>query len=432
MKNSGFGKYGWLLIVIGFLTMYCNTIMTTGINTIAPKLAEQIGQGADVLLSKTSLCGIFTALSCVVLGLIHNKFNCTRIIYMGGLMVMGIAILLVAFASKPWHFVAFFFAMPLGMSSSMGYGLSLIINNWFPRKKGLILGIVTVGVNVGSMTVNWLITALWNSIGVIGGFAVLSAFAFVPFILMFFIKDYPEMQGCFPDNEPVSSTYSLEELKKREHIITQTSPFTFRAIFTNMSFWFVTISCGVMIMVGIGIDSSLLAAALSFGDSWSFGMWLITIPALIGIPSSVIFGAIDTKFGTRLASILVCIFGIIALLIMYFHAHLWSVIIFIICYGAFNGAANNMYASLMISKFGKYDSARAFAFSFPIFTMIQRTGTWMSAVIPNIFGNYESTFFVFSACLLAALVLLLLLGDNCVGRSNVEVERDIITYKAKF
>lgn len=430
MKAKGFGKHGWLLIAIGFFTMFCGTIPSTAMNTIAPKIAELTGQNSEYLLSLTAFNGFFIAFMCIFFGYIQNKFHSGKLLFMAGRICMFSALALAGFITKPWQFVIFSIMISIGASASGGYGLSIIINNWFPHKKGIIFGMITVGINVGSMSINWLLSFFWDNIGVKGGFIVLSLISLIPFFLMLFLKEKPEMQGCFPDNEPCDKISSAEDLSVRDRIISKTSPYGFKTIIRNKHFWFATISCSLMVLVNIGIDSSIVNAALSFGDSWSFGMGLITILSIIGMPCSIILGTIDTKLGTRKAGIIVALFGIFSLMVTVFHEHMWSTVLFVISYGCFIGAVNNLFSSMLISVFGRHDFSKVFAFSNPIFALIQNLGTPLTALIPRIFGRYEATLFVFSGLLLIALIMLLLLGDECVGRSDEEVERDIAVYNA--
>ena len=89
-----------------------------------------------------------------------------------------------------------------GISCALGYQLApVMIARWFPKRKGIIMGIVTMGIPLCSGIATMMYQTGYKAMGSLGGFLpFIIVFAVALIILVCFLADTPAEKGFVPDN----------------------------------------------------------------------------------------------------------------------------------------------------------------------------------------------------------------------------------------
>ena len=192
--------------------------------------------------------------------------------------------------------------------------------SWFIRFRGRVLGIITLGSPLFSIIGTSLCNRIIAQMGgdyrpFYVGLAVL--LVLVGVLTVLFIRDTPEEVGLFPDgadhaprseqgNEDVNLTVGqVLGQKKSWLMICNYGSFTFviNACMGSMVAWFIHLALSNMDKVAAG---PMGGAVEMFGPMVLFvgqaSKWLM-VGAILGIPMSFIFGVIDDKLGTPVASV---------------------------------------------------------------------------------------------------------------------------------
>ena len=424
MKALHYGKRGWLLIVISAFTMFYATIGGVALNVIVPKFSELYGWSSTQLLAYATPIGFITAFSCLVFSYFTTKPKGGMRITTVSMLIFIVGISLWGFSTAPWQYFVCFTLVNVGGTGAAFYGLVILLGNWFPVKKGAVIGIVTAGANVGTMLIGWVFTWLWDTVGFRMSFVVLALTIAVPFILLLlFIRETPEQIGCYPDNDPSASLSALSAQKERNAIIDKTSPFTVRRLLHTKEFWTLFLSLSILKMMNQGVNSSVVPATVSFGNNWTWAMSTMTVFSIVAVPSSVVAGFIDTKIGVRKTSILVSLVGTVAMFASIFHGHTWSRILIASTYGFFLGSASNLTTSLLVTYFGRYDFKKALAVMEPAITLLRMLGVSLVAHTLETTGHYETSLAVFGVLSLAAAVMFLCTKEKHLGRTDEDIEK---------
>ena len=171
--------------------------------------------------------------------------------------------------------------------------------NWFIRKRGWALGIATMAFPIGTATFT---PATTNLIGIIGkeatftGMGVILAAIAVLGILV--IKPYPEDRGLSPDGIPLT-----EEERARMMAETQSdSSFSIREMFSYKETWFIIIANFFVYFMQTALMSQLIPRFLDTGIPMSQALFVMSTAAVIGIPISYLWGILDDKLTTPIAS----------------------------------------------------------------------------------------------------------------------------------
>ena len=137
-----------------------------------------------------------------LMGYCTDRFGPRVMLAFGGLM-SGLGFILLAQASNFWWFL-FVFVVFLSVGFRSGYNNASIaaVNNWFWRRRGLAMSIVSMGNGLGGASA-YLVGLLvfivgWRDACTILGITIIA----VVIPLSYFLKRAPEEMGLLPDGDP--------------------------------------------------------------------------------------------------------------------------------------------------------------------------------------------------------------------------------------
>ena len=207
-----FGRHGWTVAIYQVIWFFFMTGMTVdGLNVIVPQIAAFRGWNPDAVLSISSPASIIALFLVMVFGGLARKFGLKRTTVVTMIAAGVVTIAYGNAPSIPVYAVCLVLMVTLINAFSLVLGLS-ICTNWFPTKKGVVMGFTTIGMNLASALISQILNQLsahFNiaiAISIMGGVIIL-----VGILTQLFIKETPEEAGCYPDNDP----YVAEMLKQQ-------------------------------------------------------------------------------------------------------------------------------------------------------------------------------------------------------------------------
>lgn len=223
-------------------------------------------------------------------------------------------------------------------------------------------------------------------------------------ILAFFIiQNKPEDFGLLPDNDPAS----VEAVKAmKEEMENYKSPWTIKRILKDKDVWLSGIGYALLFMATVGLVSRFIPRAVSVGFEQSAATALLSIAALIGIVASYFWGVVDTKFGTKTASILLGAW-FVAGFILNICPGKPMFILSAVFLGCALGGNTNFSTSMCSSLFGRKNFQRAFNIVFPLSCTGRAAGTFLLGVILAATGNsFVAAYVVFMIGSIIAMITL--------------------------
>jgi MFS family permease len=210
--------YGWVILLLCFIAL----LTVQGIRLsfgafIQPWETEFSTTRGNISLIAT-LSFIVYGISQPIMGRLIDTFGVRTIISYSVLLV-GISTSLTFFVISFWQIIFLY-----GIISSIGFGgasnvaASVAVTNWFHRKKGLALGMMTAGMSAGQLLVVplclFLIVAFdWKvAVLILGSFLIIIVFP----LLIFFLRTTPSEIGEQPYGELKEETkeQTKEEINK--------------------------------------------------------------------------------------------------------------------------------------------------------------------------------------------------------------------------
>ena len=159
-----------------------------------------------------------------------------------------------------------------------------------------------MGSNVGSAISVYLWTFIFSRFGGLkGGMLAVGVIIMVFAVITFFIfRDVPEQMGLTPDNMPmteeeIAASRAKFEEKEKLHI---------GELLKQRNFWVDAVLFGVMGMVCAGLVSQMVTGLTQVGIEYDRAVFLFFVAGLIAIAMSYLFGWLDVKIGTKMATFL--------------------------------------------------------------------------------------------------------------------------------
>lgn len=410
-----FGRQGWTVAIYQVIWFFFMTGMTVdGLNVIVPKIAEFRGWNPDTVLSISTPASIIALFLVMVAGGLAKKFGLKRTTVVTMIAAGVVTILYGNAPSIPVYAVCLVLMVTLINAFSLVLGLS-ICTNWFPTKKGVVMGFTTIGMNLASALISQILNQLSEhfniaiAISIMGGVIIL-----VAILTQIFIKETPEEAGCYPDNDP----YVAELLKKQCAERSGESTVTYADTLKNPKTWIFGVAYGFFGLATVGIMSQLVGFfQITKGYDFQSALNVVTIAAVIGIVGSVLWGIVDQKIGTKKTSL---IFGIwycigILLLLSSNTVIMWLGIVML---GAGIGGNGNFPPSMAALIYGRRDFPICYSVMNTIVGVVRSLSFGVLAILRSISEGYTLPYVVFA--IIALVGGLMVIFVNVVPAVDVD------------
>lgn len=403
--------FGWGAISHSILSfILVNFFAANSLNIAFPAIAELRGFDYSNLLYFNTIGGFVGILVTLISRAAIQKVGVKLVIFVGAL-ISGIAFIL----------------MPLCTSQSV-CGLLVIINaftvvmynsttaftligNWFPRKKGFVLGLVTGAGAISALVLLPIFSNLNDSVGIVKAmlcFGVLQiAFAVST---LFWIKNTPAEAGLYPDNMPMTA----EEEARFVGQTGEKSPWSVTRVLKNKRFLLYSIGWGLSATCLIGIMTSAMPIMLSKGASQATVLAVVSSSGIIGFAGSTLSGVTDTKFGTVNTSVVTLALQALGALIMGI-AGQGQVALMLAGYVALvsvSQTSNNLLSSQLITVAGARHFNAVFGVAWAIIYGLRALGSTICGWSLSNFGDYTPALYIFVALSVLALILVRLVGTE--------------------
>ena len=417
LTNSKFGPWGWSMILYAFLLYYFWAgLSVDALNVYPEAFAALHGWDPNVLLGFATPAGIIGVLGGIVFGRLIMKTG-ARNLSAVTLIVTGLIYILFGRVSSPTMFLV---CLTLFTFMANAFGLivtSTLMNNWFPRKKGIALGWATMGAPLCTATFVAILSGLFGKFGVPTGCTIVGVVVVIfGLASLVWVKDYPHDVGAYPDNIKAEG---VDFKAQAEAVRSHKSAFTVSKLLRDKDMWCMGLGFGLLWMVTVGIVSQFVPRMISVGNSQPAALMMLTAAAVVGLFGSYFWGWLDQKVGTKPASVVYSASYIIALLLLIFAKLPIFTYIAIVFVGLGIGGLLNLMPSMVISVYGKYDFTAANSLVSPIASLLQKFAFLIMAVLLGVSGgDYALPYGVFIVLDVIGAALLLCVTGKCKGKQD--------------
>jgi len=284
--------------------------------------------------------------------------------------------------------------------------VTMLIGNWFPRRKGTVMGIVTIAFPiVTGICLNLFMVHFYSLLGSGASLLKAAVSAFAPYwalalagiiICAVFLKDFPEQVGAYRDNEQSFTPEMANQMLQAELEARKKSVWKRSKIWGCLDWWLLAIpnslllSCAIAMMVQIvpvlmGYNEQLRVLAIPSFSLMSQGYSAVLFGlAVFATAGSWILGVLDTRFGTRFAMTVTAVFMLISGILGSID-NVWCVVVACWLLGIFMGAASDFGLSAVVRYWRQEDFPSVFSGAPPL-------GTVVGAAFPFIIASIAARF----------------------------------------
>ena len=419
--------YGWVVAIsCSLLAFSINAMGNNSLSFYVAPLSEslQISRAALNFFLFTVGAIVRTVLG-FFYGIIVKRIGTKTLMWIGCLLAVGAY--LVFSCAKNALFIALGSGL-YGLAHALGTfsAYNAIINHWFIRRKGIVLGLVNTSVGLGGMLINplasyWISSAGWNSSFLYT--ALLIAAIALPALCL--IKVYPSEKGLLPYGY---TNIEHEQIKKSLPV---QEKLQFTQVLHTLRFWLIAI---LQFLIGFGVSQAFSSIIPHLNN-------LNVNETLLSGTLSILF-ALGTTLGNFASGIVFDHFGLRALFASISSLQFTGIIlacflsassspvllsICVICIGYGNslslGTLNHLIHCVYQGEAIHFPAI--FSCLFAISNAGSILGSPFSGWLFDLSGSYRSSFILAGICLLIVLLLanlVISLGRRCFLQASKSVK----------
>ncbi len=316
--------YRW--VVFGLCALMIFFVLGFGSSTKATYLkaiCDDLGFDRSLFSFNSTIQYIISAVLNFLFGTFIAKLGAKKLMTIGFLSLIA-SFTLQAFSTEIWQFYLSGALLGVGMSLNTTAVVAYMIGQWFPKKKGTILGITLAANGVGAMASEFVITKLVyesdmlverNSLVAslakllhttgwrLASLLTAAIFVLIGIVILIFIKPSPEKE----------KTDSTSIAAKAEPSSTNTS------VLLKKPYFYLSGIC--IFFTGFILQSAYSIAkshVLDVGFDAAYVVRVFSMISLLIACSKVINGFLTDKLGVRVTCTLCYAFGVIAMLLLAF------------------------------------------------------------------------------------------------------------------
>jgi len=417
---KGFGSRGIILIVVLFLGFF---MFQTFTNYPLNILADFYGGSTTVamLLTIGTLAGVVTQI--ILSRFVGNIKSIKRVASIFGIIAVICAWLVAAipfYMTGVWYVA--YFVVNYTVTMYALFFMSIIAGQWFPRRKGTIMGISTIAYPVCNAVIGFFATAVYKPMesGLSDSPAIFRSF--LPFLILTtigvilflaLVTDYPEQCGAYRDNDKSFTPEMAQKMLAQEIEDKRTTVWTTGHIFTNRDFWCASVVCGLILMCAVGTMTQTSTIIGNF-PALNYTIIMMVI-AVCGAVGSWLLGVIDTAIGTK-KSMIICVILMVLAGVLGIAACQTGVGILIIIslalVGIFMGASSNYTVSVSVQYWRHEDFASVFAGVNPVANIFNALAPTVVAMILYSAIGINGVFILITIAGIIGVVLMLIFSPK--------------------
>ena len=392
MNNFGIG-WGTILYCLLMFFLYVGMI-NDGTNVLAPAAAANCGVEPGTIITMNGYAGMIAVIGFIIAGQINKKIG-PRLTSAICLIISGVTYIGCGNATSVMFYTVCMTLCATGMMSAGYVAGGTLVANWFPKKKGIVMGYTTMGHNFASAFYVAIMTGLIATMGSMNKASWLPGVAAVilGIVGFIFMRNTPQERGINPDNvsdEVYASEYDTAE---------DDSDWTTIKLLKTKETWFAAIFTGLFQICSVGVMQQLVTRNIrDFGMTQGAALTLMTIVALIGVFGSWIIGVIDQKIGTKKTMQFFGIWYAAALVINVLAKGQVGPLFYlsILMIGMGIGGSANFTTSLPTSIFGRQGFDKVNSVVFPIQGFVTAWCFVVNGIVTNVIGNLSVAYIIFA------------------------------------
>jgi OFA family oxalate/formate antiporter-like MFS transporter len=395
--------YGWVVVftfaVVGTAIWGVRFGFGVFFKSIESEFALSRAATSAIFSTQMVLGGVFTILG----GWALDRYGPRRIFLLMGIFT-GLSLLLTGQTNALWQlFITY--SLFLAMGTSLIYvGVMSTVSRWFTRRKGLALGIASMGAGMGPLVVAPFATYLIDSFDWRMAFTILGIIAVLLVIpLSRLLRKEPGEIGLLPEGAS-----KIESLSEKETIV-MPADLSLRQAFRTRSFWMVALFFFLFAVTLFLVLTHLVPHITDVGFSAVEAASVLSLAGGATLVGRLTLGTVSDHIGRKRAAILCAMLLAGAMLWLLWARELWMFYLFAVMFGLAWGGMGPSSAALIGDTFGLGQLGAILGVLDAGFNTGAALGPLIGGLIFDLRASYFLAFLLGVLVMLVATVLILLI-----------------------
>jgi MFS family permease len=380
--------HGWRIVAVAFFVDFIAVgFFFYSYGVFFKALAEDFGGarlGVSVGLTLVNMVG---GLLAPFIGRALDRFPIKYVI-VAGTLAMGIGFGLLGLVAERWQFYLILSTLiAFGTNAMGGLATAKLVANWFDRRRGMALGVATMGISLSGVAMPMISAWLIAEAGWRGGFLVYGAFTLLlvlPVVIRYVVSS-PEDMGLNPDGD----RWGPDGPPRRRP---QSSTGT---LLGAWNFWMITLCVGLLFCVMGATLTHMVPRVTDMGYTLVQAAPVLSFGAAAGVLGKVVFGWIVDRLDPRMAigaAIAAQFLGQVGMLTFDGYA---TFALSATVFGFGMGGIVPLHGAIAGIAFGREDFGKVMGLMRPAMMPLQVAGLPFAGWIFDTMGDYRLAFEIF-------------------------------------
>ncbi|WP_428909608.1 MFS transporter [Niallia sp. Krafla_26] len=408
--------YAWIIVFVTFLSFLAVQGGRLAFGAFVEPWERDFSMDRETTSLISTLSFVIYGISQPIIGRLIDKLGARFILSISTCLV-GLSFLLMTFVTQPWQLFVLYAFVSIGVGGASNVAGTVLVMNWFNKKRGLALGILEAGFGFGQMLIvpgslflihffDWRITIFLTSL-------LLLVIVF-PVVLLF-IRNHPSEKGMAP-----IGGFIKEEVPQQEN--QNGVQFSIWEVLRKRQFWFLILPFAICGFTTTGlIDTHLIPYSHNHGFSTTVTSAAVSLLAAFNIIGILCSGVIIDYWSSRKLLVFLYFTRALSIVILLYSQNPMLLLIFAGLFGLVDFATVAPTQLLATQYFKHY----SIGFIVGCLSLGHQIGSALGAYVPGLlfseFGNYDMAFYLSVIILVGAAIMNLLLPKPpLVGEATTE------------
>lgn len=232
--------YGYWVLIAAFLCLFFWAGSAYfGFSLFVTSLEDDFGWGRGEIMAAFTIFYLVQGVASPFVGRMVDRYGVRGVISIGA-FVTGLGFVLLSLVDRLWYFYLGWAVVGAGMAAMGTVPTSAAVSNWFKKRRGTAIGILTIGSGIGGFAITPLIGGyLIPHFGWRISYLVLALItcAFIIPLALFVMRTKPADMGLYPDGIEAPQTATAAKTPR-----SAAGGLTLKAALTTSALWLIGIS----------------------------------------------------------------------------------------------------------------------------------------------------------------------------------------------
>ncbi len=343
--------WGWYIVAGTFFVMAVNYGARYCFGVFVKPLSDELGWSRSVISLAAAINMLVYSTGSIFVGRLLDRIAPCWIMTSGA-VIAAAGYILTGFINTPLNlYLTYGLLVGLGAAGMGVVACSSSVGKWFIKMRGLALGIATMGISFGTMTLTPLAGYLSEYFSWRIGLLVLGIITFIVGIAVsqtLMHKTRPEAYGLLPDGDKIT----LPVQSSNVPTINGVSP---AVIFRDIRFWTIAISHALIIMVIMSVFVHQVAYAIDNNIGSISAATSLAVVSVSGFFGQFFFGWLSDRLRDPKYAYFLGILFLLSGMILLFYAHRVSILyLYAVIYGFGYGCLAPILPIIVADRFGRH------------------------------------------------------------------------------